>query len=206
MVDFIQIVFILVSLFVLFAMYMTWTVPKTMQAAYWLIMFLVGIAVLFLLANSEIIFAFQISIYGGGISVLLLFAALLAQHDDYTFVGDSLSGKIIAIIPQLIAYALVAFNLILLPVLALTSDEYAGNITTSVLGDSGLTVDQAFKNTADFSAQLWSTYAPIIPFLAMLLLTALLGSVKLVIREWELEELSDLMRDRYKGTDREVIA
>ena len=38
----------------------------------------------------------------------------------------------------------------------------------------------------------------VIPFLSLLLLTALLGSIKLVIREWELEELSDIMKMRYE--------
>ena len=77
---FLQFIFITVAIFLIITMYMTWTVEKTMQASYWLILFLVGISILFLIANSEIMFAFQLSIYGGGISVLLLFAALLAQH------------------------------------------------------------------------------------------------------------------------------
>jgi len=200
---FLQTLFILVSVFLIFAMYMTWTVEKTMQSAYWLIMFLVGIGILFLLANSEVMFALQISIYGGGISVLLLFAALLAQHDDYTFEGDSFFGKLQGVWLQIVAFLLIAVNLIILPLTAITGSDYSENTVNSVLGDSTRTVPQAFLDTARFSHQLWTEFAPVIPFLSLLLLTALLGSVKLVIREWELEELSDLMKSRYQTTEEE---
>ena len=191
-----QIVFISATLMILFCLYMTWTVPKTMQAAYWLILFLVGISVLFLLANSEVMFAFQISIYGGGISVLLLFAALLAQHDDYIFVGDSFFGKLTGILPQLVAFLLLGLNMVVIPVAAILSAEYS--TTNSQLG-ANRALQDGFVDTVGFASQLWSKYALVIPFLAMLLLTALLGSVKLVIREWELEDLSEMMKLRYQS-------
>ena len=89
-----------------------------------------------------------------------------------------------------------AINLILLPVLAITNTNY--NTENSVLGDSERTVSEAFLDTARFSHQLWTEYSVVIPFLSLLLLTALLGSIKLVIREWELEELSDIMKMRYE--------
>ena len=193
---FLQFIFITVAIFLIITMYMTWTVEKTMQASYWLILFLVGISILFLIANSEIMFAFQLSIYGGGISVLLLFAALLAQHDDYLFVGDSIFGKIQGLRTQISVFLILAINLILLPVLAITNTNY--NTENSVLGDSERTVSEAFLDTARFSHQLWTEYSVVIPFLSLLLLTALLGSIKLVIREWELEELSDIMKMRYE--------
>ncbi|MHA2501613.1 MAG: NADH-quinone oxidoreductase subunit J family protein [Candidatus Kariarchaeaceae archaeon] len=198
---FTQIIFISAAILVLFSLYMTWTVPKTMQAAYWLILLLVGISVLFLLANSEIMFAFQISIYGGGISVLLLFAALLAQHDDYLFVGDSFFGKLTGILPQLVAFLLLGLNMVVIPVAAVLGTDYS--TSASQLG-ADRPLSQGFADTANFTAQLWGEYGLVIPFLSMLLLTALLGSVKLVIREWELEELSDMMKLRYQGNDMEV--
>jgi NADH-quinone oxidoreductase subunit J len=187
---FVQAIFIITAVFILFSIYMTLTVTKTMQAAYWLIMVLVGTAVMFLLANSEIIFALQISIYAGGISVLLLFAALLTQHDDYLF-GQS--GGLKGLWSQLVIFLLLAFNMVMISWSALNDMSFSGD-----LADQGISVSDAFEITQDYAIVLWSQYGAVVPILAALLLAALLGSVKLVIREWELEELSDLMKDRYQ--------
>ena len=190
-------------LFIIICMYMTWTVRKTMQATYWLIMLLVGVSLMYLYALSEILFALQLSIYGGGISVLLLFAALLAEHDDLVFVGGGMFGQIEGVWSQILAFLLLAVNLIGLPLLALSNPDFQSNFQSNIpknaIGDTHRTVTEGYQVLYSFVSDLWQHYGAIIPFLAMVLLAALLGSVKLVIREWELESLSPEMKERYEG-------
>ncbi|MDH5400981.1 MAG: NADH-quinone oxidoreductase subunit J [Candidatus Heimdallarchaeota archaeon] len=198
MISFVEALFLVISFFIVFCIIMTLLVPKTMQAAYWLILMLTGVAVLFLLANSEIIFAFQISIYAGGISVLLLFAALLTQHEEYEF-PRSILGFIKVTASQLAIFLIIGINLLILILTSVMSSDFRKG-TSSQLGDTTLTVEESFFMTENFSVTLWRDFGMVIPFLAFLLLTALLGSVKLVIREWEIEDLSDVMKNRYNPT------
>ncbi|MCH8906036.1 MAG: NADH-quinone oxidoreductase subunit J [Candidatus Heimdallarchaeota archaeon] len=200
--DPLQITFILTAIYIIICMFMVITVEKVMQSTYWLIMMLVGVAVTFLLANSEIIFAFQISIYAGGIAVLLLFAVLLTEHDDAPF-PNTLSKFLRATWMQLIIFLVLAVNMIVLILDTVDKPDYlreAGGGTPNVLGDSRIPVygDEnvagAFEITENYTLFLWDNFGPVIPFLGLLLLAALLGSVKLAIREWDIEELSDEMK------------
>ena len=63
---FLQFIFITVAIFLVITMYMTWTVEKTMQASYWLILFLVGISILFLINRNYVAFQY---LFTGGISL-----------------------------------------------------------------------------------------------------------------------------------------
>jgi NADH:ubiquinone oxidoreductase subunit 6 (subunit J) len=172
---------------------------------------LIGVGIMFLLANSEIMFAMQISIYGGGIAVLLLFAVLLTEHDDHQF-PSSIMGFVKVTWTQLIIFVTLAANLIFLSVTSVISTDYLDAIgakdlgpsdlgdTTRPVHDDGATAD-AFEVTRNYALYLWKHFGEVIPFLALLLLAALLGSIKLVIREWEIEELSEEMSKRMQSTE-----
>ncbi|OLS25773.1 MAG: hypothetical protein HeimC2_17080 [Candidatus Heimdallarchaeota archaeon LC_2] len=205
--DITQIAFFLIALFILFTMFMSLTVDKVMQSTYWLILMLAGVGVTFLLANSEILFVMQISIYGGGIAVLFLFAVLLTKHDERVF-PETFSEFIKNTWTQLGLFLLLAANLSFMMVKVVTSQEYKDSISgLSVLGDTDRRVysegDQvgAFKVTKNFAEFLWGDFSQVIPFLGLLLLSALLGSIKLVIREWDIEELSPEMSARYGSSE-----
>ncbi|MHA2169513.1 MAG: NADH-quinone oxidoreductase subunit J family protein [Candidatus Kariarchaeaceae archaeon] len=202
MVDITLISFYITAIYILMCMTLALSVKKVMQSAYWLILMLVGVGIMFLLANSEILFALQISIYGGGIAVLLLFAVLLTEHDDYMF-PTSIMGYIKTTWSQALIFILIAVNLVFLITSTVISKTYLGEDGTSGiqnvqdLGDAGRPVYSgegrvgAFDVTKNYATFLWDKFGEVIPFLALLLLAALLGSIKLVIREWEIEELSE---------------
>lgn len=209
--DITQLAFFANAAFILFTMYMSLTVDKVMQSTYWLILMLVGVGVTFLLANSEIMFAFQISIYGGGIAVLLLFAVLLTKHDEKVF-PETFSEFIKTTWSQLLLFFVILFNLSIIILRVVRSEKYRDSVADrfdgiSVLGDTDRpvydTADRlgAFEVTRNYAKFLWGDFGQVIPFLGLLFLAALLGSIKLVIREWQLEELSPEMRERYAGKE-----
>ncbi len=206
-IDYTQVAFFITAFYIIICMILALTVEKVMQSAYWLIFMLVGVGVLFLLANSEIIFAFQISIYGGGIAVLFLFATLLTEHDDFAF-PSSVTGFVRATWSQMLIFFLIAFNLVYLIWSSVTSQDYlkdlkADNLGVAKLGDTtrpvytGGTNIGAFEVTKNYAIFLWKNFGEVIPFLGLLLLAALLGSIKLVIRESEIENLSEEVEARF---------
>ncbi|MHA2030663.1 MAG: NADH-quinone oxidoreductase subunit J family protein [Candidatus Kariarchaeaceae archaeon] len=199
--DLTQIAFFANAAFILFTMFMALTVQKVMQATYWLILMLAGVGVTFLLANSEIMFAFQISIYGGGIAVLLLFAVLLTKHDERVF-PETIGEFIRATWSQVLLFLVIAINLSLILIKTAQSGFYSD---LSDLGDTSRTVyDEntgAFAVTKNYTRYLWADFGSVIPFLGLLFLAAMLGSIKLVIREWQIEDISPEMRKRYEGTE-----
>lgn len=204
-----QIAFFTTALFILITMYKSLTVDKVMQSTYWLILMLMGVGVTFLLANSEILFVFQISIYGGGIAVLFLFAVLLTKHDERVF-PETFGEFIKNTWSQLALFLLLAANLSFILVKVVTDQQYKDSISgLSNLGDLERPVyDEngrvgAFKVTRNYAEFLWDDFSQVIPFLGALFLAALLGSIKLVIREWQMEELSPEMKRRYAGSEAE---
>jgi NADH-quinone oxidoreductase subunit J len=211
--DVTQLAFFITSFYIIITMFLALTLDRVMQAAYWLIMMLIGVGVIFLLANSEIIFAFQVSIYGGGIAVLLLFAVLLTEHDQQVF-PDSAGEFMRATWSQIAIFLLMLGNLIILITTTVTDSDYIASIPERTgptqLGDTSRpvydTVDDigAFTVTKNYAYYLWDTFGNVIPFLAMLLLAALLGSIKIVIREWEIEDLSDKMKQHIEAQEAEL--
>jgi NADH-quinone oxidoreductase subunit J len=190
MVDGSLITFYITAIYVVVCALMTVKVERVMQSATWLILMLIGIAMLFLLANSEILFAYQLIVYAGGISVLLLFASLLTELDELGF-DNSVIGIVKATKYQILIFLLFGINLLYLTINGFGQQD-------GILGDQSFTVDQSQATIRDFAIALWDDFGMIIPILGLLLLTAILGSVKLVIREWEIEELSDEMKMRYR--------
>ena len=198
--DFTQFVFFFIAVYILLCIVMVLRSEKVMQSAYWLILMLIGVSILFLLANSEILFVFQLSIYSGGIAVLLLFAAVLTEHDELGF-DNSLLGFVRATFSQFIVYIIFAANIIFLVLNSVLNSAYP---QISVLGDTTRTYAQAWSQITGFATYLWDDMAIVIIILGLLVLTAILGSVKLAIREEELEDLSEEVLLRLKGE--EVLA
>ena len=198
--DITAIIFILIAIYTFFCIVMTIRSEKVMQSTYWLILMLVGVSLIYLLGNSEILFVFQLSIYSGGIAVLLLFAAVLTEHEELGF-DNSLIGIIKNTKYQLFVYGLFAVNMVALIMKSILDDTYP---ILSDLGDTTRTYTQAFDQMYGFSLYLWTDLSEVILILGLLVLTAILGSVKLVIREEEIEDLSEEVLLRLKGNAKEV--
>ena len=189
----IEILFFIIAAYIILCMFLSITVTKVMSSAFWLIMMLAGVGVLFLLANSEIVFFIQVSVYGGGIAVLLLFSILLTEHDERVF-PEGMSDFLRATWSQIIIFLLLLVNIVYLLVATVRDGSYKAALNGE-LGDTKIPVHStgdkvgAFDRTLNFTDYLWGHFGNVLPFIGMLFLAAVLGAVKVVIREWEIEEL-----------------
>ncbi len=195
--DFTQILFVIISAFVVFSIIKALTVEKVMQSVYWLILMLISVSIFFLLGMSEIIFVFQLSIYSGGISVLLLFAGVLTERDEYPY-----ENFLKATWVQLLIILIMLINILALIYYSVTSGNYT--IITQ-LGDTTRTYSQAFDQLIGFAVYFWNELGEALLLLGFLITTAIVGSVKLAIREEEIEDLSEEVILRLKQEKREAI-
>jgi NADH-quinone oxidoreductase subunit J len=75
-----QVIFILVAAVTLFSAVMVVSVRRLMHAALWLIVVLLGVAVLFVLLQSGFFAVVQVLVYIGAISILIIFAVMLTRQ------------------------------------------------------------------------------------------------------------------------------
>ena len=75
-----QVIFILVAAVTLFSAVMVVSVRRMMHAALWLIVTLLGVAVLFVLLQAGFFAVVQVLIYIGAISILIIFAVMLTRQ------------------------------------------------------------------------------------------------------------------------------
>jgi NADH-quinone oxidoreductase subunit J len=74
-----QVVFILVAVITLVSALMVVTVNRIPHAAMWLVLVLVGVAVLFALLDAGFLVVVQIMVYVGAIAILIIFALMLTR-------------------------------------------------------------------------------------------------------------------------------
>ena len=191
--------FFITVAFILFTIFKALTVERVMQSVYWLILMLISVSFMFLMANSEFLFAIQLMVYSGGIAVLMLFAGMLTEQDEL-FIESNLLGFARTTKFQIILFVIFALDIILLIANAIGGSAFPG-----VLGDTSLTYDDSSSMTYNFAEHLWSNLYEIIIIVSFCLLAAILGSVKLAIREQDLEELSDEYMARMKLGEESVM-
>ena len=75
-----QIFFIITAAVTLFSAVMVVSVRRMMHAALWLILTLLGVAVLFVLLQSGFFAVVQVLVYIGAISILIIFAVMLTRQ------------------------------------------------------------------------------------------------------------------------------
>jgi NADH-quinone oxidoreductase subunit J len=75
-----QLLFFLVSAVTLFSAVMVVSVRRMMHAALWLIVTLLGVAVLFVMLQAGFFAVVQVLIYIGAISILIIFAVMLTRQ------------------------------------------------------------------------------------------------------------------------------
>ena len=201
MVDFPIIIFFAMVVYIFITVFKALTSEKVMQSVYWLILMLVGVSIIFLLANSEILFVYQLMVYSGGIAVLMLFAGLLTDHDEL-FVDNSILGFARTTKYQLIIFVIFAVDIILL----LANSIAGASFSVLPLGDKTRSYAQAFAQIKGFASYLWVDLVEIVIVLGFTLLVAILGSVKLVIREKDLEKLSDEYLARLDATQESITS
>lgn len=75
-----QIIFLLTGTITLFAAFKVVSSRRMMHAALWLVLALMGVAILFALLESRFFAVVQLLVYIGAIAILILFSVMLTRH------------------------------------------------------------------------------------------------------------------------------
>src|ERR1043165_2774394 len=102
-----QIMFYLISAFILGTGIIAVTTRKIFRSAIWLLFSLAGIAGLFFWMNLEFLAAVQIIVYVGGIVVLIIFSIFLTQKAGNEMPRPVRSRRFFAVLAVLIGFILV---------------------------------------------------------------------------------------------------
>ena len=115
-----QIMFILFSVMIIVFSILTVTTRKILRAAVYLLFVLVSTSGLYFMLNYQFLAAVQLTLYAGGIVVLIIFSILLTSHISHKFEPTelrksafsaiaSLAGAILSII-TILDYKFAAIN------------------------------------------------------------------------------------------------
>src|SRR5688572_17476313 len=154
-----QIIFYLLSAFILGTAVLSVTTNKIFRSAIWLLFSLIGIAALYFWMQVEFIAAVQIVVYAGGIVVLIIFSIFLTQDSGKELPNPGLRKILFSALATLFGFGF-SFNLV---------NEYGFDTTTN----------QAFNvSVSEMGTQMLSTseYGYILPFevVSILLLAAMI--------------------------------
>jgi NADH-quinone oxidoreductase subunit J len=101
-----QIIFYILSAFILGTAILSVTTTKIFRSAIWLLFSLIGIAGLYFWLEVEFIAAVQIAVYVGGIVVLIIFSIFLTQQSGKEMLKPSMKRSIASILAVLFGFAL----------------------------------------------------------------------------------------------------
>jgi NADH-quinone oxidoreductase subunit J len=165
-----QIIFYLISTFILGGGVLAVTSKKIFRSAIWLLGSLLGVAALYFWMQVEFIAAVQIVVYAGGIVVLIIFSIFLTQESGKELPKPGLQKIIFSVLSTLFGFAF-TFNLI---------NEYGFRPTTT----------QPFNvSVNEMGTQMLSTseHGYILPFevVSILLLAAMIGCIVIAMKPAE---------------------
>ena len=101
-----QIIFYIISAFILGTAILSVTTTKIFRSAIWLLSSLIGVAALYFWLEVEFIAAVQIVVYVGGIVVLIIFSIFLTQHSGKEMPKTPLIRTISSVLAVLFGFAL----------------------------------------------------------------------------------------------------
>ncbi len=101
-----QIIFYIISAFILGSAILSVTTTKIFRSAIWLLSSLIGVAALYFWLELEFIAAVQIVVYVGGIVVLIIFSIFLTQQSGKEMPKPSLLRTISSVLAVLFGFAL----------------------------------------------------------------------------------------------------
>lgn len=100
-----QIIFYLISAFILGTGILAVTTRRIFRSAIWLLFSLIGIAALYFWLEVEFIAAVQVVVYVGGIVVLIIFSIFLTQKSGQKMPRPSLKRTIASVLAVLLGFA-----------------------------------------------------------------------------------------------------
>ncbi|MDD5571328.1 MAG: NADH-quinone oxidoreductase subunit J [Bacteroidales bacterium] len=101
-----QIMFIIISGVIILFSVLTVTSKRILRAATFLLFVLVATAGLYFMLNYQFLAAVQLTLYAGGIVVLIIFSILLTSHISQKFEEVSISKKIFAALAVILGMVL----------------------------------------------------------------------------------------------------
>lgn len=104
-----QIIFYILSAFILGTAILSVTTRKIFRSAIWLLFSLIGIAGLYFWLEVEFIAAVQIVVYVGGIVVLIIFSLFLTQQAGREMLKPSILRTIASVLAVLLGFVLTYF-------------------------------------------------------------------------------------------------
>jgi NADH-quinone oxidoreductase subunit J len=159
-----QILFLITGGLTLLSAVMVVTVRKIMHAALWLVLALLGVAVVFILLEAVFFAVSQVVVYVGAIAILIIFTVMLT-HDSMEDRGHQVNGK--WLLPFILVMA------IFIGILFLYT-SWPASWALAPAGSGGEEITQLGKSFVD-------PHGYLVPFevASILLITALLGAIYL---------------------------
>lgn len=161
-----QLIFYLISAFMLATGLLAVTTRKIFRAAIWLLFSLIGVAGLYFWMEVEFVAAVQIIVYVGGIVVLIIFSIFLTHHAGAEMPQPNLTRIIASALAAIFGFAL-AYLLILQNMFPATSQQFEWSM--SLIGTQML-------NTGRHG------YALPFEVVSILLLAAMVGCIVIAIK------------------------
>ena len=161
-----EVVFWLVAALIVSAALGTVLLPNIVHAALSLVAALLGVAGVYLLLGSEFLALVQVLLYGGGVTILLLFGLMLTRAADDPIIADGAQKPF-------------AFG-----VAALIGGVFAAALLDARWADAGATVI-GFR---DLGERLFRDYGLPFEVASLVLLVALIGAVAIARRDPDDEE------------------
>ena len=163
-----QIIFYLISAFVLGTAVLAVTTRKIFRSAIWLLFSLVGVAALYFWMQVEFVAAVQIIVYVGGVVVLIIFSIFLTQQSGSEMPKPPLKRTVFSILAVLLGFA----------------------FTYRIIAGYGFTAPATTKPftvpVAAIGEQMLDTkrYGFVLPFevVSMLLLAAMIGCIVIAMK------------------------
>ncbi|OQP61271.1 hypothetical protein A3860_06055 [Niastella vici] len=162
-----QIIFYLISAFILGTAVLAVTTSKIFRSAIWLLFSLVGVAALYFWMQVEFVAAVQIIVYVGGVVVLIIFSIFLTQQSGSEMPKPSLKRLLFAVLAVLFGFAF-TYNIIA---------QYG--FTPAVVKPFTVPVTAIGEQMLDTKQ-----YGFVLPFevVSMLLLAAMIGCIVIAMR------------------------
>lgn len=163
-----QIIFYLISAFILGTAVLAVTSPKIFRSAIWLLFSLVGVAALYFWMQVEFVAAVQIIVYVGGVVVLIIFSIFLTHHSGSEMPRPPLKRILFSLLAVLFGFAF-SYNIIAEYGFNAATTTKPFNVPVSVIGEQMLDTHK---------------YGFVLPFevVSMLLLAAMVGCIVIAMR------------------------
>jgi NADH-quinone oxidoreductase subunit J len=163
--------FIILSVVALASAVMVITRRNAVHSAIWLVITLFAVGGIFLLQRAEFLFAVQIILYVGGITVLFLFVVMLVDIDVALKQARFARQGLLALVTAVVVLALLGY--------ALYNHGQGLNLPARPM------VDAPAQNTQAVGMALYQNYMLPVEIASVLLLVAMVGAVIMAKRKME---------------------